>query len=131
MINKHVKIVIEGVTEDGKRFRPSDWIERISGNLSTFGNDRRIRYSRYLQPQILQGQKCLVIDPELRGAHQKQKVAAPAHPCARPGAAERRRPTGTWEDRATPGAVAGRRESDHRRLLKNSVFQQPATTPSG
>ncbi len=66
MINKHVKIVIEGVTEDGKRFRPSDWIERISGNLSTFGNDRRIRYSRYLQPQILQGQKCLVIDPELR-----------------------------------------------------------------
>jgi hypothetical protein len=66
MMNKHVKIIIEVVTEDGKRFRPSDWIERISGNLSTFGNDRRIRSSRYLQPQIFQGQKCLVIDPESR-----------------------------------------------------------------
>lgn len=60
------KIIIEGVTEDGRPFRPSDWIERISGSLSTFGNDRRIRYSQYLQPQILEGKKCLVIDQSLR-----------------------------------------------------------------
>ncbi len=59
-------IVIEGVTEDGRTFRPSDWIERISGSLSTFGMDRRIRYSHYLQPQIIDGGKCLVIDPELK-----------------------------------------------------------------
>lgn len=60
------KIVIEGVTEDGRPFRPSDWIERMSGSLSTFGNDRRIRYSQYLQPQMLEGKKCLVIDAGLR-----------------------------------------------------------------
>lgn len=58
-------IIIEGVTEDGRTFRPSDWIERISGSLSTFGTDHRIRYSHYLQPQIIEGRKCLVIDPEL------------------------------------------------------------------
>ena len=60
------KIIIEGVTEDGRTFRPSDWIERISGSLSTFGADRRIRYSRYLQPQMLEGKKCLAVDPGLR-----------------------------------------------------------------
>lgn len=62
-------IIIEGVTEDGRTFRPSDWIERISGNLSTFGSDRRIRYSRYLQPQIREGKKCLAVDPRLREAN--------------------------------------------------------------
>jgi len=59
-------IVIEGVTEDGRTFRPSDWIERISGSLSTFGMDHRIRYSHYLQPQIIDGSKCLVLDPKLK-----------------------------------------------------------------
>lgn len=59
------RIVIEGVTEDGRTFRPSDWMERISGSLSTFGNDRRMRYSDYVQPQILDGKKCLVVDPTL------------------------------------------------------------------
>ena len=60
------RIIIEGVTEDGRTFRPSDWIERISGSLSTFGNDRRIRYSNYVQPEIHGGKRCLVVDPALR-----------------------------------------------------------------
>jgi len=41
-----------------------------------------------------------------------------------------RRPTGMWEGRATPGAVAERRESGHRRVLKNGVFQHPANEPA-
>ncbi len=69
MVETHHMIVIEGVTEDGRTFRPSDWIERISGSLSTFGTDRRIRYSHYLQPQIIEGRKCLVLDPELKGVN--------------------------------------------------------------
>ncbi len=69
MAETHHMIVIEGVTEDGRTFRPSDWIERISGSLSTFGTDRRIRYSHYLQPQIIEGRKCLVLDPELKGVN--------------------------------------------------------------
>jgi len=35
-----------------------------------------------------------------------------------------------WEGRATPGAVAERRESGHRRVLKNGVFQHPANEPA-
>ncbi len=69
MVEAHDMIVIEGVTEDGRTFRPSDWIERISGSLSTFGTDRRIRYSHYLQPQIIDGRKCLVLDPELKAVN--------------------------------------------------------------
>ena len=35
---KPKKIIIEGVTTEGKKFRPSDWAERMSGSLSTFKN---------------------------------------------------------------------------------------------
>lgn len=65
MIDDGVWIIIEGVTEDNRPFRPSDWIERISGSLSTFGNDRRIRYSQFVQPLMIDGKKCLAVDRRL------------------------------------------------------------------
>lgn len=58
-------IIIEGVTEDGRKFRPSDWAERMSGMLSTFGGDHRIHYSPQLRPISLEGVKCIAMDPEL------------------------------------------------------------------
>ena len=60
------KLIIEGVREDGSRFRPSDWIERISATLATFGPDHRLRYARSVQPKIINGQKCLVLDASRR-----------------------------------------------------------------
>ena len=71
-MNPKRKIVIEGITEDGRPFRPSDWLERISGSLATFGNDRRVRYSGYVQPQIIEGKKCLVVDMAL---HERNPAA--------------------------------------------------------
>lgn len=62
----HQKLVIEGIREDGSRFRPSDWIERISATLATFGPDHRLRYARGVQPKVINGQKCLVVDNLLR-----------------------------------------------------------------
>ena len=62
---KDKKIIIQGVTQDGKQFRPSDWAERMSGNLSTFRN-RRIIYSPMLQPIVKDGLKCVQLDPSLR-----------------------------------------------------------------
>lgn len=60
------KIVIEGVTEQGKKFRPSDWAERMSGKLATFKNSR-IKYSPMLQPSTNQaGNKCVLLDPSLK-----------------------------------------------------------------
>ncbi len=65
MIDDGVRIIIEGVTEDNRPFRPSDWIERISGSLSTFGNDHRIRYSQFVQPQMINSKRCLAVDRRL------------------------------------------------------------------
>ncbi|KTD47400.1 hypothetical protein Lqui_2326 [Legionella quinlivanii] len=60
------KIVIEGVTQQGKTFRPSDWAERMSGTLASFKN-RRIRYSPLLQPSVnAEGYKCVLLDPKLK-----------------------------------------------------------------
>lgn len=63
---KDKKIVIEGVTPQGKAFRPSDWAERMSGNMATFKNSR-IHYSPLLQPSVNhEGYKCVVLDPKLK-----------------------------------------------------------------
>jgi len=53
--------IIEGIREDGKAFRPGDWIDRLAALMSTFGPDRRLQYSPLLQPCMIQGQRCLVI----------------------------------------------------------------------
>jgi hypothetical protein len=60
------KIVIEGVTEQGKTFRPSDWAERMSGTMASFKNSR-ILYSPLLQPSVNhEGYKCVLLDPKLK-----------------------------------------------------------------
>lgn len=60
------KIVIEGVTPQGKAFRPSDWAERMSGTMASF-KDRRIHYSPLLQPSVnTEGYKCVLLDPKLK-----------------------------------------------------------------
>lgn len=60
------KIVIEGVTEQGQTFRPSDWAERMSGTMATF-KDSRIHYSPLLQPSVNhEGYKCVLLDPKLK-----------------------------------------------------------------
>lgn len=59
-------IVIEGVTSQGKTFRPSDWAERMSGSLASFNNSR-IRYSPLLQPSVnSEGNHCVLLDPKLK-----------------------------------------------------------------
>lgn len=74
-------LVIEGVTLDGMVFRPSDWIERLIGTLSTYGEDRRAstrayngadrrqRQWSFLHAQMINGNKCLVVDTKLREAN--------------------------------------------------------------
>jgi len=63
---KNKKIVIEGVTEQGLPFRPSDWAERMSGTMASFKNSR-ILYSPLLQPSVNHdGFKCVILDPKLK-----------------------------------------------------------------
>lgn len=66
MTGKNKKIIIEGITEEGKTFRPSDWAERVSGSLASFKNSR-IHYSPLLQPSVnREGYKCILLDPKLK-----------------------------------------------------------------
>ncbi len=59
-------IIIEGIQTDNRKFRPSDWIERIASNWATFGADHRLRYSPAVYPCIIDGEKCLVVAKDLR-----------------------------------------------------------------
>ena len=64
-MKRSCKMVIRSVNEDGRKFRPSDWIERISTTMATFGADNRLHYSSVAQPKIIDGDKCLVVDQAL------------------------------------------------------------------
>lgn len=64
--SKDKKIMIQGVTPQGKAFRPSDWAERMSGAMASFKNSR-IQYSPLLQPTVNhEGYKCVLLDPKLK-----------------------------------------------------------------
>jgi hypothetical protein len=59
-------VVIEGITEEGHAFRPSDWAERVGGNLATF-KDCRLHYSPLLMPSTTdEGNRCVILDPILK-----------------------------------------------------------------
>lgn len=63
---------IQGVTSDGKTFRPSDWAERLCGVMACFGEDgsrhqdAHLHYSRYVRPTLLEGIKSVVVSEDLR-----------------------------------------------------------------
>lgn len=54
-------IIIQGVTEDGKKLRPGDWIDRVCSSLTAFGEQRCAMISKSIQPCIIEGEKCLVV----------------------------------------------------------------------
>ena len=55
MTVESLEIVIQGVTESGAPFRPSDWAERLCGMMSIFGEDHHLSYSPYLKPIRVSG----------------------------------------------------------------------------
>jgi hypothetical protein len=62
---------IQGITSDGRKFRPSDWSERLCGVLSCFGPgaagpNARLQYSSYVRPVMVGDIKCVVVDARLR-----------------------------------------------------------------
>lgn len=59
-------ILIVGLTLDGKRFRPSDWAERLCGVLSAFGAEKKMKYSPYVSPCNYQGEKSVFINGKLQ-----------------------------------------------------------------
>jgi hypothetical protein len=69
--DSHVnEFVILGITNTGKKFRPSDWSERLSGAMSCFrpdsGRQGHLYYSPFVQPIVFNGTSAVVVDHALR-----------------------------------------------------------------
>ncbi len=62
--------VILGVDSTGRRFRPSDWADRLCGVMSSFRPSGRtgdhLSYSPLVQPSMRDGHRCVVVDARLR-----------------------------------------------------------------
>lgn len=59
------EIIIHGKTHAGCEFRPRDWAERLSGMLSTFGADQKLKYASYLRPMMVDNVRCIAVDKAL------------------------------------------------------------------
>lgn len=65
------QVFIEGITRDGKTFRPSDWAERLAGVMCSFRPGgahpgSHLSYSPWCVPTTINGVKCVIVDRELR-----------------------------------------------------------------
>jgi Protein of unknown function (DUF3579) len=68
------KFTIQGLTVDGRSFRPSDWAERLASAMSCFRPDGAaggigafIGYSPYCVPTVIDGVKCVIVNEALKG----------------------------------------------------------------
>ncbi|KAF1043043.1 DUF3579 domain-containing protein [Xylophilus sp.] len=75
MVSQSAKeVFIQGITRDGRTFRPSDWAERLAGVMSSFrpGGARpgsHLSYSPWCIPTTMNGIKCVIVNRELQ-AHE-------------------------------------------------------------
>lgn len=67
------EVFIQGVTNDGRNFRPSDWAERLAGAMASFrpggartGPGAHIGYSPLCVPRVINGVKCVIVSEALR-----------------------------------------------------------------
>ena len=64
-------VFIQGITSQGRTFRPSDWAERLAGVMSSFrpGGAQpgsHLSYSPWCVPTVIGNVKCVVVNTELR-----------------------------------------------------------------
>jgi hypothetical protein len=69
--NTAKEVFIQGVTQDGKTFRPSDWAERLAGVMSQFRPGgavpgSHLSYSPWCIPTTMGNVKCVVVHQDLR-----------------------------------------------------------------
>ncbi len=70
MNNKAGKIILQGTTRDGRKFRPSDWAERLTTAVASFQPGKRTRRAGFhprVQMATIKGVSCVIIDRELEG----------------------------------------------------------------
>lgn len=65
------QVFIQGVTKEGRTFRPSDWAERLAGVMCSFrpGGAQpgsHLSYSPWCVPTVIDGVKCVIVHRDLR-----------------------------------------------------------------
>ena len=65
------EVFIQGITRDGRTFRPSDWAERLAGVMSSFRPGgatlgSHLSYSPWCVPRLIDGVKTVVVHSDLR-----------------------------------------------------------------
>lgn len=53
--------VTTGTTENDDAFNPSVWIENLASILASFLADPRLRYAQGVQPNVVDGELCLLL----------------------------------------------------------------------
>jgi hypothetical protein len=64
---------IQGITSSGRKFRPSDWSERLAGVMACYGPKAKgaqgpnahLQYSLYVRPTMIGDLKCVILDSRL------------------------------------------------------------------
>lgn len=59
------KIIIRGVTQEGGKFRPSDWATRLTNAVSKPGRGGRLVYHPKVTMAMIDGINCVVVDASL------------------------------------------------------------------
>ncbi|MDZ5461265.1 DUF3579 domain-containing protein [Azohydromonas lata] len=72
-MSKPREVFIQGITLQGRTFRPSDWAERLAGAMSSFrpggartGPGAHIGYSPLCVPRVINGVKCVIVSEALK-----------------------------------------------------------------
>ena len=60
------KILIMGQTKEGKKFRPSDWAERLYYTVASYGKKGRIVFNPLVNLNQEDNSKCFVINATLQ-----------------------------------------------------------------
>lgn len=57
--------VIYGITAEGRKFRPSDWAERLAGAFADHRRGRQLAYHPHIKITNIDNVKCIQIDNRL------------------------------------------------------------------
>ena len=59
-------LIIKGITRDGRKFRPSDWAQRLTTSVATQTRGRRIRFHPKVRMASIEGVNAVVVDVSLK-----------------------------------------------------------------
>jgi hypothetical protein len=60
------EILIMGLTKEGKKFRPSDWAERLYYTVASYGKNGRVIFNPLVNLNQEDNSKCFIINTTLQ-----------------------------------------------------------------